>query len=65
MPTTIKAPDTNAGLKQRITIARSGEDIDKLLALGDTYQTASESTKRSWLRAAKKRRYQLSSDIRS
>lgn len=47
------------GLKQRLQVAKSPSDITDLLKLGATFTDASPTTRRSWEKIAKTRRYQL------
>lgn len=47
------------GLRERIAIAKSPEDVSKLLDEGSTYVSASEKTRRAWKHTADKRLKEL------
>lgn len=47
------------GLKERISNATTSEEIKELLAEGETYESSSPGTRRSWLLAAQKSRNRL------
>ncbi len=48
-------------LTERIELAESEEEIQRLLATGDSFEDAAPATRSRWKRAAKKRRNQLQS----
>jgi hypothetical protein len=43
------------GLKQKILLATSEEEVNKLLAEGKTYEFASRRTRNSWANAARRK----------
>lgn len=43
------------GLKQKILLATSQEEVNKLLAEGKTYEFASRRTRNSWTNAARRK----------
>jgi hypothetical protein len=49
------------GLRQRIAIANSHEEIDALLEEGKNYKDAAQRTKDKWLRTAEARKQTLNS----
>lgn len=57
-PTSTSRP--TLGLKERISNATTSKEIKELLAEGETYESASPGTRRSWLLAAQKSRNRLS-----
>lgn len=55
---------TIEGLRERIAIAKSPEDVSKLLDEGSTYASASDKTRRSWKHTADKRLAELAKPVK-
>lgn len=53
------------GLKQQIQRAETAAEIETLLSKGATFTDASPQTKRLWVNAAARRRYELANDVRA
>ena len=50
---------SNAGLRQKLLVAKSEEEITRLLEQGRSYEFASPKTQSRWIKAAHKARTRL------
>ena len=51
------------GLREKIKLSETESEVDSLLKLGETYQLASEYTKRAWKSTARLRLNQLHNNV--